>query len=116
MAMGLGELGLSPSSFYELTIDELNAAVYGAQRVQERLAQHDYEVARLQAFWLMQPHVKKGWLRRPTQLSTFMWEREGVEMTEPTRDELLKVHEEMKSEQPKVLRFLERTKRYRKRG
>ena len=73
MQIGLGQIRLSPSVFYEMTIQELVAAMHGAAEVEERGYQQQWTQTRWLASVLLQPHSKKN--LKPKDLCIFPWEQ-----------------------------------------
>mgnify|MGYP003111367857 CR=1 FL=1 len=73
MQIGLGVLRYSPSVFYELTLQQLLAAMKGAAEAEERAYQQQWTQTRWLASLLLQPHSKKG--IKPSDLCTFPWEQ-----------------------------------------
>lgn len=72
MQIGLGQLRLSPSAFYEITVQEIVAAMHGAAEVEERAYQQQWTQTRWLASLLLQPHTKNK--IKPQDLCTFPWE------------------------------------------
>ena len=87
MATGLGRLGLTPSSFYEMTLQELQLAAQGHADEYEQRERMEWERTRWLAVRMLSPHVKKGRKLQPQDLGVFPWEKPdpGVKLT---RDEL----------------------------
>ena len=87
MQMGLGRLGLTPSAFYDMTLQELRMASLGYGEVYEQRERMEWERARWQAVRLLMPNVKKGRKLQAQDLGVFPWEKpeEGIKLT---RDEL----------------------------
>ena len=77
MEIGLGRLRLSPSSFYEMTLDELTAAAAGDAHAKEIAQQMEWERTRWLACCLLQPNMKKGTTLTPRNLQVFPWEEKA---------------------------------------
>ena len=75
MQTGLGVLRFSPSVFYDLTVQQLVAAMQGAAEAEERGYQQQWAQTRWLASLLLQPHSKKS--IKPADLCTFPWEQKG---------------------------------------
>lgn len=73
--IGLGQLRLSPSAFYELTVAELLDAMRGAAEVEERAYRQQWAQQRWLAHLLLQPHSKQR--LKPEDLGIFPWEQAG---------------------------------------
>lgn len=86
--MGMGELRLSPSSFYDMTLTEFFAAVRGYRECQSRVGREDWERIRWLATVGMQPHLKKNRRLKPTDLIRFPWENTVSDA--PTEEQRLK--------------------------
>lgn len=71
--IGLGQLCLSPSAFYDMTLTDLLAAMHGAAKKEERGYQQQWAQMRWLASVLLQPHSKKS--IKPTDLLKFPWEQ-----------------------------------------
>lgn len=86
MQMGLGQLGYSPSVFYEMTIEELIAAMQGAADKEERAYRQSWTQARWMASVLLAPHSKNGRIK-PTDLIRFPWEAMGKPSSGKSKEE-----------------------------
>jgi len=71
--MGLGQLGLTPSSLYDLTFQEFSNAMAGRRFEIEMRERGEWERTRWLACLLLNPHTKKR--LKPTDLATFEWEK-----------------------------------------
>lgn len=71
--IGLGQLRLSPSAFYSLTVQELVDAMKGAAEAEDRLYQQQWTQTRWLAHLLLQPHSKQK--LKPEDLGLFPWEQ-----------------------------------------
>ena len=80
--MGLGRLRLSPSAFYEMTLDELCAAARGDSKAEEQRQQMEWERTRWLATCLLQVHMKKGANLSPRKLAVFPWEKQDSDKRE----------------------------------
>lgn len=75
MQIGLGQLGFSPSVFYDMTFDEFIAAARGMNELEDMRQRQEWERARWSATLALQPHTKKGSRIKPTDLIIFPWEK-----------------------------------------
>lgn len=82
----MGELRLSPSSFWDTTLTELFAAVRGYRESVNRQGREQWEQVRWLATSIITPHLKKGKRLKPTDLMKFPWENETVDPA-PSRNE-----------------------------
>jgi hypothetical protein len=73
--MGLGQLGLTPSSLYDLTFREFSNAMAGRHHEIEMRERSEWERTRWLACLLLNPHTKKR--LKPTDLATFEWEKKA---------------------------------------
>jgi|DEB0MinimDraft_6_1074348.scaffolds.fasta_scaffold10544_2 gentisate 1,2-dioxygenase len=89
MRLGLGRLRLGPSSFYEMTVEELTLAAEGYAKEQEERERSEWERTRWLAALMLQPHAKKGRTIKPQDLAKFPWEKEAKKKTktQPTQSE-----------------------------
>jgi len=71
----MGQIGLSPSAFYGMTLDEFNNAVIGWNKVQEMKERGEWERTRWLGVLVLQPHLKKGRKLKPKDLAEFPWEK-----------------------------------------
>jgi len=75
MQIGLGQLRLSPSAFYDMTFEDFCYAAQGmALQVHEQEKQ-EWERVRWLAAVLLQPHAKKGTRIKPTDIAKFPWDK-----------------------------------------
>jgi len=83
MQMGLGRMGLAPSSFYNLTLAELRMASAGYLDAYEGRERMEWERARWMTVRLIMPHVKKGSKLQAQDLGVFPWEKPepGIKLT-----------------------------------
>lgn len=75
MRVGLGQLRLSPSCFYAMTLEEFLLAAEGFMQLEENREKQHWERSRWLAALLLQPHVKKGTRLKPTDIAKFPWEK-----------------------------------------
>jgi len=75
-AKGLGVLRLGLSALYDLTFEEFGNAMRGFYELEEQRQRQEWERTRWLATITMQPHVKKGSIKKPTDIATFPWEEE----------------------------------------
>lgn len=75
MQIGLGQLRLSPSAFYSMTVKEFTAAMRGAWDLEQRGYQQQWAQTRWLATLLLQPHSKRK--LQPLDLIRFEWEQQG---------------------------------------
>ena len=73
MQIGLGQLRLSPSAFYSMTVIEFVAAMRGAWDLEQRAYQQQWAQTRWLATLLLQPHSKRK--LQPQDLQVFEWEQ-----------------------------------------
>lgn len=87
----MGQMGLSPSAFYGMTLDEFNNAVTGWNKHQEMRERGEWERTRWLGVLVLQPHLKKGRKLKPKDLAVFPWENEvkPKQMRRLTKEELL---------------------------
>lgn len=71
---GLGYLRLGLSALYDMTFAEFSNAMHGFYELEEQRQRQEWERTRWLAMITMQPHVKKGSIKKPTDLVTFPWE------------------------------------------
>ena len=69
-----GALGMSESEFWRTSLRYLYNRLEGNQKVKEVEMQQRYEIARYLAANVVGPHVKKGAIKRLTDLGEFPWE------------------------------------------
>ncbi len=74
--VGMGQVGLSPSAFYGMTLDEFNNAVIGWNKHEEITQQAEWERTRWLGVLMLQPHLKKGRKLKPKDLAVFPWEKQ----------------------------------------
>ena len=79
MELGIGELRLSPSAFWDCTLTELFAGVRGHRESINRQSREQWEQTRWLATSLITPHLKKGKRLKPSDLIKFPWENETVD-------------------------------------
>jgi hypothetical protein len=75
MQIGLGQLRLGPSVFYDMTFEEFCAAAQGMHKQEEFRQQQDWERTRWLAAVNLSPHSKAGHKIKPTDLCIFPWEK-----------------------------------------
>ena len=75
MQVGLGQLLLTPSAFYDMTLEEFNAAVIGYAKNMDALEMQAWERTRFLATVVLQPHAKKGKRIRAQDICKFPWEK-----------------------------------------
>jgi hypothetical protein len=73
--VGMGQLGLSPSAFYEMTLDELTLAIKGWNKREEIRERFEWERTRWLGMISLQPHLRKGRKLKPKDLAVFPWEK-----------------------------------------
>ena len=73
--VGLGQIGLDPTSFYNLTLHEFILAAEGFHKLEEVRQQADWERTRWLATLMLSPHAKKGQSIKPRDLAIFPWEK-----------------------------------------
>ena len=73
--VGLGQLRLDPTAFYDMTFNDFLLAADGFHRLEEVRQQQEWERTRWQTLLLLSPHTKKGHRLKPTDLCTFPWEK-----------------------------------------
>ena len=71
----MGQLGLSPSAFYAMTLDELTLAIKGWNKREEIRERFEWERARWLGMISLQPHLRKGRKLKPKDLAVFPWEK-----------------------------------------
>lgn len=69
-----GGLGMSESEFWRTSLRYLYNRLEGYQKMREMESRERYEVARYMAAITVGPHVKKGAIKRLTDLGEFPWE------------------------------------------
>ena len=74
--VGLGQLRLSPTAFYDMTLEDFLLAADGFHRLEEVRQQQDWERTRWLATLTLSPHTKKGHRLKPTDLCIFPWEKQ----------------------------------------
>jgi hypothetical protein len=77
MKIGLGQLRLSPSSFYDMTFEEFLYAAQGMHEQEEARQRQEWERARWSATLALAPHSKKGHSIKPHDLCIFPWEKKA---------------------------------------
>ena len=89
--VGMGQLGLSPSSFYEMTLDELTLAIKGWNKREEIRERFEWERTRWLGMITLHPHLRKGRKLKPKDLAIFPWEKpvKPNQSKRLTKDELL---------------------------
>jgi hypothetical protein len=75
MQIGLGQLRLGPSVFYDMTFQEFCAAATGMNKQEEVRQQQEWERTRWLAALTLAPHSKPGQRIKPQDLATFPWEK-----------------------------------------
>ena len=73
--MGLGQLGLTPSSLYAMTFAEFGNAMRGLHEIEELRQRAEWERTRWLACLLLNPHTKRR--LKPQDLAEFEWERKA---------------------------------------
>ena len=71
----MGQMALSPSAFYSITLEEFNDAVIGYNRAQEMKERGEWERTRWLGTLVLQPHLRKGRKLQPKDLAEFPWEK-----------------------------------------
>jgi len=77
MRVGLGQLRLSPSCFYDMTLHEFLLAVDGFMMLEENRERQHWERTRWLAAVTLQPHAKKGTRLKPTDIAKFPWDKKA---------------------------------------
>lgn len=87
MEMGMGELRLSPSSFYSMTMPELFAAIRGSREATNRVNREAWERVRWHAAVVAStvPRKNKRGIR-PQDLIKFPWD--NIAENAPSTDEI----------------------------
>jgi len=75
MQIGLGQLRLGPSVFYDMTFEEFCAAATGMNKQIEMQERGEWERTRWLAALTLAPHSKPGQRIKPTDLVIFPWEK-----------------------------------------
>ena len=73
--VGLGQLRLSPSSFYDMLFSDFLLAAQGFYDLEEQRQRSNWERHRWTATILLSPHSKKGQKIKPHDLCIFPWEK-----------------------------------------
>lgn len=74
MQIGLGQLRLGPSVFYDMTFEEITAAAQGMNKQIELRERGEWERVRWLAAVTLSPHSKPGQRIKPSDLAIFPWE------------------------------------------
>jgi len=82
MQVGLGRLGLAPSHFWELTMPEFRMAITGYYDAHNAVQRQEWERTRWLAMITITPHVKKGSIKKPQDITRFPWEEEKQAATD----------------------------------
>lgn len=64
-------MGISPESFWEMTVREATIAINGYQLQQYRASRLQWEIMRYEVAWLIAPHTGKGQKIRPLDVLSF---------------------------------------------
>lgn len=88
LKIGLGQCGLSPVSFWSMTMEEYNAVIEGKRELIENAEMQNWNRSRWQALTMLSPHVPKGKKISLTDLAVFPWEKSTVKSNKPTKEEL----------------------------
>jgi len=72
----MGVLRLSPLQLYDMTFSEFGNAMTGFYELEENRQRQHWERTRWAAMITIQPHVKKGSVKKPTDIATFPWEEQ----------------------------------------
>ena len=75
--VGLGQLRLNPSAFWDMTFVDFLLAAEGFFNLEERRQQSEWERARWLGALLLSPHAKKGQSIKPQDIATFPWEQKS---------------------------------------
>ena len=75
MKVGLGQMCLSPSAFYDMELDEFLIAAAGFYDLEQHRQRSDWERTRWLAAIVLQPHAKKGTRIKPEDIAKFPWEK-----------------------------------------
>lgn len=82
---------MQPTAFWHSELWECVAAIEGFQELEERRLREQYELSRLNAFWLLSPHVKKGKELKLHHICRFPWEQQAVKVSKETIDKNLEI-------------------------
>ena len=72
--VGLGQLCLSPSCFYDMLLSDFLLAAEGFYNLEETRQQAEWERTRWLACMGLAPHSRKGQRIKPQDLAIFPWE------------------------------------------
>lgn len=75
--VGLGQLRLDPTSFYDMTFADFQLAAEGFYNLEERRQQTEWERTRWLGALLLSPHSKPGKSIKPHDIATFPWEKKS---------------------------------------
>lgn len=75
--MGLGQLRLDPTSFYDMLLEDFLLAAQGFYELEEIRQQAHWERHRWSACLTLSPHAKKGQRIKPQDLTIFPWEKKA---------------------------------------
>ena len=78
----MGVLRLSLSALYDLTLQEFGNAIEGFYDLEEQRQRTEWERTRWAVMIGLQPHVRKGSVKKPQDVARFPWEEER----KPTTD------------------------------
>jgi hypothetical protein len=78
----LGALRLTPSSLYDMTFEEFGNAMLGFYELEEQRQRQEWERTRWLAMITITPHVKKGSVKKPQDITRFPWEEEKQAATD----------------------------------
>lgn len=84
MTTAMGIIGLDPAVFWSLSLTEWLHVQRGYLFREEMAERHEWERARMVAYFAVKPHVKRGTLQTVGSIIRFPWE---VEETEPLKED-----------------------------
>lgn len=67
-------MGMQPSEFYDLTLEEFSAIHKGYVERESRAVRQSWEIGRMIAYYTFLPHVRKGKKLEPSDIIEFEWE------------------------------------------
>lgn len=77
--------GLSPATFYRMSLREFGLCQRGFILTEKLKMQRDWEIGRFISFYSAAPHAKKGSLRKMQDIVKFEWE--NIKSDLPTEEE-----------------------------
>lgn len=79
--VAFGVLGLTPLTFWPMSLREFRAAQRGFFEKQQNEIKQRWEIGRFIAYFSVLPYQKKGHRLKPTDLLRFSWETQGERTT-----------------------------------